>query len=443
MAADYIRNLREETRKGFYGRIKQGLFPLPAPLGYTDQGKGNPKEFDPVKAPLVRKAFELYGTGRYTLHELADEMYRTGLRNRSGGRVTVSRLSVILNNPFYVGLIRLKRSGETFPGAHRPLIPVSLFKQVQQILNGKISARVQQHDFFFRRLLTCARCKYSLIGELQKGHIYYRCHTRECPLTCVREDLAEKEFLRMFAPLEFSVEEKEYIEQRIEKLREEWANEYKSTTSALSLRLGNLQNRLARLTDAYLDGVIDKSIFEERKSVLLVERREVEDHLARLKEKDQSGPDQLARFLELAGSVNLRYQLGIVEEKRELLQIITSNRQVGGKKLDFMLSLPFQEVANRLRPVDERDPRPLQVELPGGALDAERPAVQPREIGALRRLVADRRQVRPQEGGQQPAVAVQIREHARQPLSAVVVCGGCRQDAGRRGAMRGQHAHLG
>src|SRR5205085_4859361 len=41
VAADYIRNLREETRKGFYGRIKQGLFPLPAPLGYTDQGKGN------------------------------------------------------------------------------------------------------------------------------------------------------------------------------------------------------------------------------------------------------------------------------------------------------------------------------------------------------------------------------------------------------------------
>src|SRR5262249_33802976 len=32
VAADYIRNLREETRKGFYGRIKRGLYPLPAPL---------------------------------------------------------------------------------------------------------------------------------------------------------------------------------------------------------------------------------------------------------------------------------------------------------------------------------------------------------------------------------------------------------------------------
>src|SRR5271170_7341091 len=40
VAADYIRNLREESRKGFYGRIKQGLFPLPAPVGYLDMGQG-------------------------------------------------------------------------------------------------------------------------------------------------------------------------------------------------------------------------------------------------------------------------------------------------------------------------------------------------------------------------------------------------------------------
>src|SRR5437667_5746472 len=58
VAADYIRNLREESKKGFYGRIKQGLFPLPAPIGYVDMGQGKPKEPDPVKSPLVRRAFQ-------------------------------------------------------------------------------------------------------------------------------------------------------------------------------------------------------------------------------------------------------------------------------------------------------------------------------------------------------------------------------------------------
>src|ERR1035437_4278508 len=70
VAADYIRNLREETRKGFSGRLKQGFYPLPAPLGYLDQGGGKAKTIDPIMGPLVRKAFELYGTGQYNLHTL-------------------------------------------------------------------------------------------------------------------------------------------------------------------------------------------------------------------------------------------------------------------------------------------------------------------------------------------------------------------------------------
>ncbi|NUN97415.1 MAG: recombinase family protein, partial [Candidatus Omnitrophica bacterium] len=63
VAADFIRNLREETRKGMYGRLKQGLYPLAAPLGYLDRGKGNPKEIDPARGRLVRYLFERYATG--------------------------------------------------------------------------------------------------------------------------------------------------------------------------------------------------------------------------------------------------------------------------------------------------------------------------------------------------------------------------------------------
>lgn len=62
VAADYIRNLREETKKGIYGRLRQGLYPFPARVGYLDKGKGNPKRPDPIQAPLVRRAFELYAS---------------------------------------------------------------------------------------------------------------------------------------------------------------------------------------------------------------------------------------------------------------------------------------------------------------------------------------------------------------------------------------------
>lgn len=54
IASDYIRNLREEALKGIRGRLKQGLYPHMAPVGYLDQGGGKAKIPDPACAPLVK-----------------------------------------------------------------------------------------------------------------------------------------------------------------------------------------------------------------------------------------------------------------------------------------------------------------------------------------------------------------------------------------------------
>jgi DNA invertase Pin-like site-specific DNA recombinase len=44
MAKHYIDNLREEVKKGIYGRLKQGIYPFNAPLGYINKGGGKLKE---------------------------------------------------------------------------------------------------------------------------------------------------------------------------------------------------------------------------------------------------------------------------------------------------------------------------------------------------------------------------------------------------------------
>lgn len=128
IAADYIRNLREETIKGINGRLKQGLYPFQAPVGYLDNGSGKPKTLDPARAPLVKLAFELYSSGRYSLRSLHVELNRKGLSSRNGKRLNISALETILNNPFYTGVIRMKRTGMTFRGAHERLITPDLFE---------------------------------------------------------------------------------------------------------------------------------------------------------------------------------------------------------------------------------------------------------------------------------------------------------------------------
>jgi site-specific DNA recombinase len=347
VAADYIRNLREETRKGFYGRLKQGFYPLPAPLGYIDRGKGKCKDPDPVKAPLVRKAFELYSTGQFNLYSLLDEIHRLGLRNKGGGKVTRTGVSVMLNNPFYIGLIRLRRTGETFAGAHEPLISKQLFDRVQRILNDRTPTRTILHAFVFRRLLRCKSCGYSLIGERQKGHVYYRCHTNGCSTKSIREEAIEQAIAAVLPPLQFTDDEREYLEQRVTELREHWVTEKEEQIQTLTLRLGNLQERVGRLTDVYIDGAIEKDLFQERKAAVLLERKDAEERLGALKGGRFSLPDRLAEFLELAESVSGSYKTALSEEKRDLLKIVTSNREVDGKNVVLTLTQPFALIAQR------------------------------------------------------------------------------------------------
>jgi DNA invertase Pin-like site-specific DNA recombinase len=347
VAADYIRNLKEETRKGFYGRLKQGLYPLQAPLGYLDQGGGKPKTIDPVMGPLIRRAFELYGTAQYNLETLAGELYRLGLRSKSGGKVKISSLSVVLNNTFYIGLICIHKTNETFVGIHEPIIGKALFDRVQAVLTGKTNTRSQKHNYPYRRMLSCAACRYSLIAERQKGHVYYRCHTKSCPQPCVREETIGAEVSQFFQKVRYDDQEREYYKARIATLKTTWASRQEDETKNLTLKQSQTKDRLNRLTDAYLDQALDKTMFEERKKSLLLEQKGVEENLMNTRRNNGASPDKLEIFLELAGDAWLSHKLATPEDAREMLNVFTSNRLAEGQKIDLKPSISFQEIVNR------------------------------------------------------------------------------------------------
>lgn len=188
VAADFIRNLRDETKKGMLGRLKQGLWPWAAPAGYRDHGRAIPKSIDPTTGPIVRQAFELYGTGQFNFHMLRDTLYELGLRTPSGKKLALNGLTTILTNPFYYGVLRVRRWNETFPGRHEALISKDQFDLVQDVLHGRRRHRGLRHDHLYRRDVVCTTCEHKLLGETQKGHVYYRCHTRSCPRTSLKEE---------------------------------------------------------------------------------------------------------------------------------------------------------------------------------------------------------------------------------------------------------------
>lgn len=347
VAADYIRNLREETRKGFYGRLKQGLYPLPAPIGYIDRGKGRVKELDSERGPLVAHLFRSYASGEYTIKDLVITAKKIGLTNRRNSAVSINGIWTILRNPFYTGLIRIQTTGEVFKGVHEPLISTDLFNAVQRVLDGKSNARTIKHDFLFRRLFNCRSCGYALIGERQKGHVYYRCHTSDCGTKSVREQEIEREIRVLLDPLSFLSDHVSDITMEIEKYRSQIIEETDLFARTLALRLEKTGAKMDRLVDAFLDLKITDDIFKRRKEKLLFEERSIEDELNAIRTKPTYVVDKAEGFLERATRALSTYDSGLPEEKREMLEIVTSNRQVDGRKVLVELGYPFVDIAKQ------------------------------------------------------------------------------------------------
>jgi DNA invertase Pin-like site-specific DNA recombinase len=343
VAADFIRNLREEVRKGLYGRLKQGFYPLAAPRGYLDRGKARVKDICPRQGPLVRQMFELYATGAYSLELLRHEMARRGLTDRSNQPLSFKSLSIILRNPFYVGLMRIRSTGDVFEGKHVPLVAKAVFDRVQTIMDGRLYPRTEKHLFLFRRLLKCSRCGRSLSGERQRaGRIYYRCHDRACRGVCVAEpavDAAVRSCLRELALDEGDLGDlRDLLRKQVAKGRQAASDR----ETRLTAELNRLAQRLVRLTDVLLDGMIDRDTFAERKEALLHKRREIHDRL--------DGHDGLtfwedvAKRFEQASAAYSGYDTATPDEKRAMVKLLGSNMIVDRKKPAIRLHFPYSAI---------------------------------------------------------------------------------------------------
>ncbi len=349
VASDYIRNLREETKKGIYGRLKQGLYPFPARVGYLDAGKGKPKEIDRIQAPLVKKAFELYSRGNIGLNALVEKMHESGLRNKNNKKISRNGLVCMLKNPFYTGLIKIDVTGELFVGQHPPIVSKKLFTKAQDVFEGKNNKKQIKHFFVFTKHLFCKECQNILIPEKQKGHIYYRCHAKNCPQKTIREELIEVELLEIYRKLAFNQVETALMRQEIEDYKRSEPSKAEAMKNQLLMNLEQINTRLNKLADAYVDEIFDKETYLQKKNQIILEQQQIRQQLQRITANSGDTIKQVEEFLELLNKAYLSYKLGQPEEKRHLVKISTSNFAVEGKSVSIKLKKEFELVAERPR----------------------------------------------------------------------------------------------
>lgn len=331
IAADYIRNLREECIKGINGRLKQGLFPWGAPPGYLNQGGGKAKIPCPKTAPLIKLAFELYASRQYSYETLLEELHRRGLRNTRGGKLTLCGLGNILQNPFYIGLIYIKSSGQTYDGVHEPIVPVSIWRRVQAIRHERSGPKSTRHHHLFQGLFRCGLCAKPMVPEQQKGHVYYRCKQRECATKTVREELLDDAIRAELAALELNAKA---LKQSNQADMPTTLVSLKEQRTALELQARDQEQRLDRLEDLVLDGAMDTKGFLRKKNTIQIRLAELREELLKLPDPETLAT-QRHKLAELRKSLVLLYEMANPAEKRMIVENVWPNRTVSGRRPAF------------------------------------------------------------------------------------------------------------
>ena len=294
MATEYIRQLSANTSRGLRHKARMGIYPGLAPLGYINDPNTKTVVVHRKNAKLVQKMFEQYASGKVILDDLAANLEKSGILSRGNRSIHISRVSFILQNPFYYGHFRY--TGEIHEGKHEPIITKDLFDRANAVLLGRgRPPDVQNNPSPYCGLLRCGECSMSITAETKEKHqkngnihfyTYYRCtrksKTQKCTEAPIRSELLDSQLSALLGEYTMPKEWMSPLLAMLDKEAQTATQTASAVVSELRERVQELSRNLSRLTDVYVAQDIERGDYLERRRALMSEKKSIEEKIFRL-----------------------------------------------------------------------------------------------------------------------------------------------------------------
>ncbi len=327
----YVDNLSENIKRGHRNKVKDGIWPQMSPLGYVNKNKQIVP--DENIAPLIKKTFEAYSTGNFTLRELRDKFNALGLKRKSGKELAVSNYQKLLKNPIYTGLMRY--NGEIFEGKHEPIISKKLFDSVQEVMMRKSKPKSRGlKPFLYRGFFRCGECGCFITTETQKGHNYLRCTKRKNPCTqkYTREEIITSEIQKEIKKVSLP---DDWASWMLAENRKDILSEAQSSTlfaDSTKAEISLLDSKIEKLMNAYLESALSLEEYRDAKSALVASKQLLKEKLSAFEQKANNRFELTEKFLKY--NMELANE-GTNEEKLHLFKKVGSNFQIKDRTVLF------------------------------------------------------------------------------------------------------------
>jgi site-specific DNA recombinase len=345
LAQYYSDSISDNVKRAIYKRMKTGQILGKSPYGYknvTIDEDTKTVEVAPFEAQIVLKMYEWYATGAVSMLQLQQK-----LKQEFDIKMAKSMIGRILEDKFYIGIATYKKGGTEYPHIYEKIVPEYLFNQVQDIKSGRTQwqgkGKYAGKDFYYRGLISCQKCGYTVSPEMHRGKNYYRCteyggkhgakYTTEVELT--------SQFTKAFEKITLDEELAHKVMQDIKRLNENNFAISDQLIQQLQAEQHKLRSRKSKLYDQYLDESITKEFYEEKLKQYDSEIGRIQSKLDSVQQVDKDFYVTTGYLIQLAKHSAELFKRSDHEERRLLINTVLLNVKWDGKKLSYAYQEPF------------------------------------------------------------------------------------------------------
>src|SRR3989344_3551942 len=300
MANEYIRQLSVNVARGLRQKARNGHYPSVPPIGYLNDPRTKTIAVDRKKSKIVRAAFELYAQNGSRLEDIAHFLFENGIRtnptrrwqSEGGGSLNKSKMSALLSHTLYYGHFRY--AGEMYEGKHTSIVSKELFDRVQKVsaLRGR-AQKLKKSPQALCGLLKCGECgcsitceekfKYQKNGNLHR-YVYYRCTKKrgKCGGEYIREEALDTQLSELLSRFHLPPHWAEELNRMADRDEKEATQTAAASVQAMRAKIAELDGKIARLTDLFVEQDIQRDKYLSRKKELMSQKRSAQENILRL-----------------------------------------------------------------------------------------------------------------------------------------------------------------
>jgi site-specific DNA recombinase len=277
-------SLSEVIHRGLESQVEKGVYPGKARVGYLRHPKTRLFVHDPEEAPHIRRAFEMYSSGKYSKERIALWLFRQGVMTNTGNVLSPKRIEDFLVDPFYYGCFLWR--GELHQGVQEPIVSKALWDKVQQVrvLRGQPKS-TWAPDRNFCGLLSCDECGCSFTIEKKKKHLkngttlrwtYYRCTKKrvfaKCQQVFIREESLIEQCLAKLGEIALPDDWAVPMLEQLDRWEQEEQDGLAGRLLEMDRSLEKIAAKLRRLDDLRIEDEIAPDDYRARKKPLMNEK---------------------------------------------------------------------------------------------------------------------------------------------------------------------------